>query len=76
MPLDPPVYVDIEDDRGNISTVTLRGTDPGMLTSGTAVWGPYPCGQQGRLIGFTLRTMTPSGNVVSLQARLQDFVEN
>lgn len=61
---------------GQFYTVTINPTDPGMQTNGTAVWGPYPTGQQGRLIGMTLRTTAQSGNLVSLLLREQDFILN
>jgi len=54
--------------------VTLSPSDPGMQTDGTAVWGPYPSGQRGRMIGMTLSTNAATGNLVSLLLRQQDFV--
>lgn len=58
---------------GEFYTISINPTDPGMQTNATAVWGPYPAGQQGRLIGLTLRTDATQGNLVSLLLRKQDF---
>jgi hypothetical protein len=59
---------------GQYYRVTLNASDPGMQTSGTSVWGPYACGQQGRLIGLTLTTNATEGNLVSMLLREQDFI--
>lgn len=61
---------------GQYYRVTLQATDPGMQTDGTSVWGPYPCGQQGRLIGLTMSTNAAQGNLVSMLLREQDFILN
>jgi hypothetical protein len=43
---------------------------------GTDVFGPYPTGQIGKLIGFTASTNASSGNLLSLLLREQDFMLN
>ena len=45
-------------------------------TGGTDVFGPYPMGQQGKLMGFTATTNASSGDLLSLMLREQDFILN
>jgi hypothetical protein len=78
MSLDQPVSIAVENnmDAGGPFTVTLAPGQPGLQLDGTSVWGPYPVGQQGRLIGLTLNTTASIGNLVSLLLREQDFILN
>lgn len=57
-------------------SVMLQPSDPGMQTDGTAVWGPYPVGQRGRLLALTLHTNATQGNLVQLLMRSQDMTVN
>lgn len=44
-------------------------------TTGLAVLGPYPVGQQGRLIGFTLSTTASQLTVLSVKAATQEYTD-
>lgn len=45
-------------------------------TAGLAVLGPYPIGQAGRLLGFTLSTTAAGLTVLSVRAATQDYTDN
>ena len=71
---DSPLTVSIDTDDGPAYSTTITiGSGP---TSGTDVFGPYPLGQQGKLVGFTASTNASSGELLSLMLREQDFILN
>lgn len=69
---DQPLSVAIDADEGPSTTIVV-GSGP---TSGPDVFGPYPLGQQGKLVGFTASTSASSGELLSLMLREQDFMLN
>ena len=70
---DSPFNVAIDTDAGDPYSTTITVTGG---TGGTDVFGPYPMGQQGKLMGFTATTNASSGDLLSLMLREQDFALN
>lgn len=70
---DSPFNVSIDTDAGDPYSTTITVTGG---TGGTDVFGPYPMGQQGKLMGFTATTNASSGDLLSLMLREQDFILN
>jgi hypothetical protein len=70
---DAPLEVAIDTDAGAAYSTTITVDDG---DGGTDVFGPYPVGQQGKLVGFTATTSASSGELLSLMLREQDFLLN
>jgi hypothetical protein len=70
---DSAFNVAIDTDAGDPYSTTITVTGG---TGGTDVFGPYPMGQQGKLMGFTATTNASSGEMLSLMLREQDFILN
>jgi hypothetical protein len=70
---DAAFNVAIDTDAGDPYSTTITVTGG---TGGTDVFGPYPMGQQGKLMGFTATTNASSGEMLSLMLREQDFAIN
>jgi hypothetical protein len=67
---DLEVAIDNETDANSVVQTVGPGVSP------TDVFGPYPVGQTGKLVGFTASTNCSSGNLLSLMLREQDFMLN
>lgn len=70
---DAPLNVAIDTDTGPANSTTVSVNNG---TGETDVFGPYPLGQQGKLMGFTATTSASSGELLSLMLREQDFMLN
>jgi hypothetical protein len=69
---DDPLEVAIDNETNANSFVVPVSGAP----NSTDVFGPYPTGQVGKLVGFTVETTASSGNLLSLLLRSQDFQLN
>ena len=70
---DDPLEVAIDTDAGDAYATTVIVDDG---NTGTDVFGPYPLGQQGKLIGLTATTSASAGDLLSLMLGEQDFMLN
>lgn len=69
---DQPLLIEIDNEsEANPFVISIDSGVPG-----NDVLGPYPVGQQGKMIGFTVSTTASSGNLISLRLREQDFMLN
>lgn len=70
---DAPLNVSIDTENGAAVSTTITVDD---LNTGIDVFGPYPLGQQGKLMGFTASTNASAGELLSLMLGEQDFMLN
>lgn len=70
---DAPLEVAIDTEMPDAYSTTITVDDG---NTGTDVFGPYPLGQQGKMLGFTASTSASSGDLLSLMLGEQDFSVN